>query len=192
MERTFSLHAFNVPLNINWTHRLPLDMVYEWQDMEVTFRVINKKGVDSEALYQLFPPPEAASDVPCAETLSKLRLPSAAPKALLSSSPVKPSSTAASNAVNSKSLQCNLCDRTFSKTSHLRSHLQSHPNSKPHKCEICGWGQQFFASIPIIISLTYLAICTSPCHNMTMVKQYWWSNILNTQSNYFWLFQLSW
>ena len=41
-----------------------MDMVYEWQDMEVTFRVINKKGVDSEVLYPLYPPPEASSAVP--------------------------------------------------------------------------------------------------------------------------------
>jgi hypothetical protein len=40
------------------------DVVYEWTDLEVTFRVINKKGVDAEMSYPLFPPPEPSIEIP--------------------------------------------------------------------------------------------------------------------------------
>jgi hypothetical protein len=44
--------------------RSATDLVYEWTDLEVTFRVINKKGVNAEVAYPLFPPPEDISIVP--------------------------------------------------------------------------------------------------------------------------------
>ena len=40
------------------------DMLCEWQDMEISFRVINKKGIDSEVSYQLFPLPNEAANIP--------------------------------------------------------------------------------------------------------------------------------
>ena len=39
-------------------------MVVEWSELEVTFRVVNKKGVNPEVSYPLFPPPSDPKVVP--------------------------------------------------------------------------------------------------------------------------------
>lgn len=49
-------------------------------------------------------------------------------------------------------MKCHICGKSFSKATYLKRHIQSHSTVKPHKCDICGWGETFFA-FPFILDL---------------------------------------
>lgn len=150
------------------------EIALEWNNVNITFRVVGQDLNTNHEDYKLFPilDPSAPSNRSLAlqkrlqkrsqndtNTLSGYIGSSSATSDNQSVAGSENSSDKKSSTTENKPVKnCPICKKVFTKAAYLKRHIMAHSVVKPYKCEICNWGKY---SISVLVTLFKTQIKTN-------------------------------